>query len=363
MKNLDKITVSGFKSIKELNDFELRQLNIIIGSNGVGKSNFINIFKLLYQIILRNLQTFVGKAGGAEKLLYYGSKITEEIFIKFLFGNNGYEVRLISTAEDKLLIEKEIVSFFNERRWTASHPFELKISTSVPESNLPESKEDVASYVRNIMTHWRVYHFHDTSESAKVKKLADIADNSMLRDDASNLASFLYLLKKRSRSDYQNIVEIVRLVFPLFDDFILRPYSLNPDKILLEWKEKGSDSYFNASALSDGTLRFICLAVLLLQPELPSLIIIDEPELGLHPHAIQVLAGLLESAAKKSQVIVSTQSVTLINQFQAEDIVVVERQNGETSFKRCSDQELEHWLTDYGLGELWEKNLLGGTPL
>jgi len=154
----------------------------------------------------------------------------------------------------------------------------------------------------------------------------------------------------------------VRLVAPFFDDFDLKPSRLNPDKIRLEWREKGSDIYFNAHALSDGTLRFICMVTLLLIPEPPETILIDEPELGLHPYAITLLATLLRSAATRTQVIVSTQSVTLVNQFNPEDIIVVDRTDGRSIFERQDPQDLERWLEEYGMGDIWEKNLLGGRP-
>ncbi|HZI07942.1 MAG TPA: AAA family ATPase, partial [Archangium sp.] len=161
---------------------------------------------------------------------------------------------------------------------------------------------------------------------------------------------------------YRRIVSTIRLVAPFFDDFRLRPSPFNEQKIQLEWSERNSDAYFNAHALSDGTLRFICLATLLLQPNLPSLILIDEPELGLHPYAIQVLAGLVRSASEKTQVILSTQSVTLVNQFEPEDLVVVDRANGESLFRRLSSEDTQDWLEGYSLGELWEKNVFGGRP-
>ena len=212
------------------------------------------------------------------------------------------------------------------------------------------------------MKSWHVYHFHDTSATAKIKFPGDIEDNVELRDDASNLAAFLYLLRERHPAHYQKIVRSIQLVAPFFDNFDLKPSRLNPEKIRLEWREKGSDAYFNAHALSDGTLRFMCLATLLQMPDPPATILIDEPELGLHPYAITLLAALLRSAATHTQVIVSTQSVTLVNQFKPDDLVVVERQDNQSVFRRPDAQALAEWLEDYSVGELWEKNLLGGRP-
>jgi predicted ATPase len=184
----------------------------------------------------------------------------------------------------------------------------------------------------------------------------------MLRADGSNLAAILYWMKSKYADHYQNIVDGVRLVAPFFDDFILEPSHENGEMIRLEWEERGSDNYFNAAALSDGTLRFMCLATLLLQPSLPSIVLLDEPELGLHPYAITILAELLRGASTKTQVIVSTQSVTLVNQFEPQDVIVVEREGGQSVFKHVEAEQMDKWLDDYGLGDLWEKNVLGGRP-
>jgi len=211
---------------------------------------------------------------------------------------------------------------------------------------------------------WQVYHFHDTSEAAKVKQLGDIHDNLFLRPDASNLAAYLYMLRETEPEYYRNIVETIRMAAPFFGDFVLRPSPFNPEKIRLEWQERGSDVLFGPHALSDGTLRFICLTTLFLQPpdRLPATIVLDEPELGLHPYAIKLLADMVRSASEHTQVILATQSVTLVNQFSPEDILVVDRVQGETVFRHLSEEEIASWLEDYGLGDLWEKNLLGGRP-
>jgi predicted ATPase len=189
-----------------------------------------------------------------------------------------------------------------------------------------------------------------------------LEDNRILRPDAANLAAFLYRLMQNNPDHYANIVDATRMVAPFLDEFVLEPSRLNQEKIRLEWREKGSDTYFNAFALSDGTLRFICLSTLLLQPILPSTILLDEPELGLHPYAITVLAELLRGAATRTQVIVSTQSVNLVNQFEPADIIVVEREEGQSVFRHLDKAEMGTWLDDYGLGDLWEKNIIGGRP-
>lgn len=362
MKKLDRIQIRNYKSIRNL-DLELSALNVLIGANGSGKSNFIGVFKFLNHLIEGNLQTYTAAQGGADLILHFGRKHSEDMPFSLSFenGRNGYECRLAAGAEDNFFFKNESVWFHAKSRFQTpkyeilgSGHLESKISKPRPYS--------IADYVLDHLKSWRLYHFHDTSDSAKVKQTGDLEDNRFLRPDARNLAAFLYRLEKTNQDHFDNIQDAVRLVAPFFDRFNLQPSELNPDKIRLEWLEKGSDSYFNASVLSDGTLRFICMATLLLQPQLPSVILIDEPELGLHPYAISVLANLLQSAATKTQVLISTQSVTLVNHFEPRHVVVVEREEGQSVFKRLDRADMTNWLEDYGLGDLWEKNVIGGRP-
>lgn len=220
----------------------------------------------------------------------------------------------------------------------------------------------VAQPIVAAMRSWRPFHFHDTGSSAPAKGKHKVDDNRALRAEGENLASFLFALQTVAPGSYRRIVEAVRSVAPFFDDFTLAADRVNPDVIQLVWRHKTDDALFTADSLSDGTLRFVCLATLLLQPELPSLIVIDEPELGLHPFAISQLAALIRAAASKTQVLLATQSVTLLDQFDADEVVVAERSNGESTFRRLDDSALDAWKQEYSLGELWLKNVLGGRP-
>jgi predicted ATPase len=363
---LDKIEVKGFKSIKEMT-LKLRPLNILIGANGAGKSNFIALFHLINNIIQKDLQVFVGKSGGIDSLLHFGQKTTTELFVKLYFGYNAYEFTLIPTQKNTLIFSNEACFFHDKEHYNT--PYRENIGSGHEEARLLEEvKTDrISKYVLKAIKNWKVYHFHDTSDSAKIKQECNINDNANLKPDASNLAAYLLLLKEQYPQNYKNIVDAICMVAPFFEDFILRPNPRNKENIQLEWKEKGADTYFNAHSLSDGTLRFICLATLLLQPDeqLPSTLLIDEPELGLHPYAINVLADMLESvtASKKHQVVISTQSVTLVNQFEPKDIIVVDMDNkGQSTFNHLEEKDMQNWLEEYGLGDLWEKNILGGRP-
>ena len=225
-------------------------------------------------------------------------------------------------------------------------------------------KGQVADYCYSSISSWKVYHFHDTSDTAGVKRLGSLHDNEYLRSDASNLAAFLYGLKNEHPMIYSQIRKITRLAIPFFDNFVLKPQTLPSEEqqIRLLWRQKDSDYAFWPNQLSDGSIRFICLVTALLQPDPPSTIIIDEPELGLHPYAISLLGSILRSASNRMQLIVSTQSVPLVNEFSIDDLIIVEREHGETVFKPINEKDFKAWLEEYTVGELWEKNILGGRP-
>jgi predicted ATPase len=365
MRTLEKIEITNFKSIKE-QSLELRPLNIMIGGNGSGKSNLIQAFRLLKEVVDKNLANYTAQHGGSDGLLHYGRKHSRELTIAVTFGagrntTNAYRLVLAPTNDDNLFITSEMV-FFHDRTRYPNKPYDRTIASGARESQLRENTHISAQQVLQDLDGYRVYHFHDTSDSAEAKASSDLEDNRFLRSQAENLPAFLYLLQQSFPDHYRNIVETIRKIAPFFGDFRLQPSRLNQEKIRLEWVERGSDTYFNASSLSDGTLRFICLATLLLQPELPQLVLLDEPELGLHPAAIVLLAQLLSSASSRSQVLVATQSVTLVNQFSPDDVWTVEKKEGETTFRHLSDTDWSQWLDDYALGELWEKNLLGARP-
>jgi predicted ATPase len=370
---IKKLTIEGFKSIRKLEDFELRPLNVLIGANGAGKSNFVEFFRLLRELVEKRLEGAVRTAGGADACLYLGPRVTKQFVAKLYFGTNAYEFVLVPTADNRLIFAEEKVAFF-ERQYVSGGPKSL--GSGHAEAKLKDRKDDpgartehgVPYYVFKAVSSWVVYHFHDTSATAGVRRQGAINDNEYLRPNAENLAAFLHRISQTDPTDYARIRDVVRLVAPFFDDFKLRPVFDKPELIQLEWLQKDSDYPFRASQLSDGTLRFMCLATALLQPSLPPTVLFDEPELGLHPYALTLLANLFQQAAQQygtyvsRQVIVSTQSAQLLNEFAPEDVIVVERTEGESVFRRLESEQLSGWLEDYTLGELWQKNVLGGRP-
>jgi len=364
MRKLETLTIQNFKSIRE-QTLQLDALNVFIGSNGSGKSNLIEVFRFLREIVNQNLAGYTAKKGGADALLHFGRKTSPTMGLKLKFGegytSNVYAVTLSGTDNDELIINSETAYFFPTPR-EYPHPSVPRVSSPARESRLKSDIYPVAPQIARDLESYRVYHFHDTSDPAPVKGTADVDDNRMLRPQAENLAAFLYWVQEKHPEHMANIRDAVRQIAPFFDDFRLAPSRLNEAKIRLEWQEKATDTYFNASALSDGTLRFICLATLLLQPTLPQLVLLDEPELGLHPAAITLLAALLTSASERTQVIVATQSVTLVNQLSPEQVWTVDRRDAQSVFSHLDRADMTDWLDGYALGELWEKGVLGARP-
>jgi predicted ATPase len=365
--SLDYITVRGFKSIASIEKLPLKSVNVLIGSNGSGKSNFIGVFSFLHAIREGRLREYVIQAGGAERILHFGSKTTQQINIFLSFGDevNQYEITLSPTQDDGLYPSSETTFFWDKSRYKRPWDESLAPREQGREAGISDPQvKKTPSWVRGRLGGWRLYHMHDTSITSPMRKTAKVDDNQFLKPDGSNLAAFLYYLQEKRQTSYSLIRRTIQQVAPFFDDFRLEPSRLKPDDIKLEWRHKGSDQYFDSGSFSDGTLRFIALATLFLQPQemFPSVILVDEPELGLHPFAIEMLAALIRQAAQSTQVIVSTQSSLLLDHFDPGDVLVANREGGGTIIERLEPHRLKDWLEDYSLGQLWEKNEFAGRP-
>ena len=358
MPKLESLTVHGFKSIRELEDFEVRSLNVLIGANGAGKSNFISLFRLLSNLIKKKLQLFVKEQDGPNALLFGGSKQTSSLDVELLFGDKGYSFSLIPAAngfafanEGALFLgahEQGLPSLFDAEIPDSARfaPFDHDghlacwLGSGHEEAQLPDIKDDYfRPYILPIITSWRVYHFLDTSATAPVRLSQAVRDNLLLKPGGDNLGPFLRHLREQHPDHYQQIIEVVRLAAPFVGDVIYRRDM--GERMELEWFQADDpDTVLGPRQLSDGILRFICLATLLLQPAQlqPELILIDEPELGLHPYALTLLAEMLQQASDSRQIIVSTQSADLVSHLEPDDVVVVNRKDGASIFERLDNK-------------------------
>lgn len=361
---LDKLTIKGFKSIRELEDFTLKRLNVFIGGNGAGKSNLIEFFRMIAAMMKKDgLKEFI--AGNADTYLFGGPKETQAVVVKMTFGQNGYDFELSPTQDGFFLINNEQRHYFR----TATETITRNLGSGNFNPDLLLNKDgsgwstphNASWFTYEAISSWKIYHFHDTSSQSGMRRFHDKGHNESLFTDASNIAPYLLKLREQYPESYKEIVESIRLVIPFFDDFILEPNA--SENLRLDWRQKGLRDYpMRPSQLSDGSIRFICLATALLQPHPPSTIIIDEPELGLHPSAIAILAELIQHAAKHTQLIVATQSPALIDHFNVEDIIVVNRKDGASTFERLQEKDFNTWLETYSVGELWTKNVIAGGP-
>lgn len=366
MPKLKRIRLEGFRSVKSMR-LEFRPLNVLIGANGAGKSNLVAFFKLVNELMGGRLQRHIAATGSASANLHFGPKMTPQMEAELEFeadnGTDLYQMRLFHAAGDVLIFADETLSFLRTG-WTQPQRNELGVGHKESLIGEEAAKNDpVAKTLRYLLNRCRVYHFHDTSPKSGARNHSYVSDSRWLMPDAANLAAVLYQLKMDDEAVYRRIVATIRQVAPFFDDFDLEPTSAQ--RIILNWRHRAFDGVFGPDQLSDGTLRAICLIALLLQPksDLPVLIVVDEPELGLHPYALTVIGSLFRAVSHHTQVLISTQSCTLLDSFEPEDIVVVERNDDETSeFHRPDAGKLREWLDDYSLGEVWEKNVIGGGP-
>ncbi len=363
MLTFTNVTISGYKSIEHAS-IDLRPLNVLIGANGSGKSNLLSFFKFMRELSRLKLERFVNESGGAAALLFQGPKATESLKASLTFRmseheGNDYSVELRRTADDVFVFNDET---FERQQPLVSRHTQSTMSGPGSKESLFLDKDPHSMALCELLHGCRDFHFSDTSREAKARRRAYIGDSELLSHDLGNLASVLNRFRQFQSDCYSRIVQTIRQIAPWFDDFVLAPVPEDPHNILLNWRDRYSDQVYGPHQLSDGTLRAMALVTLLLQPvdRLPKLILIDEPELGLHPHAIVVLAELIKQASHHCQIIIATQSTGLLDQFEAEDVIVVDREGPASTFRRLEAEKLDDWLNEYTLSELWEKNVIGG---
>ena len=364
---LKEVEIRGYKSI----DFEkavnlvLGDVNIMLGANGAGKSNIVSFFKMLSFMMSKSFANYVEMSGTSNYLMHYGAKRTPFIEGKLTFTDGKsediYQFKLANAAPDRLIVIEESIKW---HRGGEDKPYEIVLEPYFKESALADSPDPVAKSIYRMLSFCKVYQFHDSSSDGPLRQVCPVETADYLQSQGNNLPSFLYFLRENFKDSYDRIVSYVREVVPQFDDFYLEPVGRF---ISLRWKDTSANDYvFDAHQFSDGSIRYIALATLLLQPQctMPSVIILDEPELGLHPFAITKLAEMIKDASIHSQVIIASQSKDLVDHFDIGDISIVEMDAKSlcTSVRKLSEDEYRLWLEHYTVSELWDKNVLGGRP-
>jgi predicted ATPase len=364
---LDRLQIAGYRSIEEC-DLRLGRVNVVVGSNGAGKSNLLSALGLLGSMVNRSLQQVVEQSGGPATLLRGGPKVTKRLRLHATFGQSAYEVVLARDARDHLTFKSEIC-FFSKPMVERS--YQAIFGTRHLESGLGFATrlfpDDPSLYVNErilcaAMSSWQVFRAVVTGPDAGMKQYQRVGDNVVLRPDASNLAPFLYRLLEESPGHVQRIAAAVRLVDPVFDRLHLAADPLDPEQIRVEWKQPRKRSSAPLHALSDGTLRFLALSTLLLQPNPPTMVLMDEPELGLDPVALGILAAMVRDVSASRQVVLATQSPTLLDHVDPADLIVAEHRDGATTVHRPEQAALRSSIEERSLGQWWIQHLLDGAP-
>ena len=374
MTKIDSVHICGFRSLADVELPGLSDATVLIGANGSGKSNFIRFFEMLrWMLRSRQLGEFVERQGGADDQLYGGNTTTPrmqaEILLRTERGRNDYRFALSYAHPDRLIFTDEAFRFHSntvstEAPWQylGSGYREAEIVEAAYSANSGDFNQRTARVIVNLLRSCSVYQFHDTSDSSNFKKRWDVEDNNTLHMHGGNLAAVLHRLEHEDIKRFETICRHINRILPVFDRFQIEE---SYGKVSLRWKAKGMDKTLGAHLTSDGSLRFFALVTLLnLPPEmLPAILLLDEPELGLHPAAVALVGDMIKALAEKRQIIVATQSPLLVDVFDLSEIVVLELRDGQTQFKRLDPDAYRVWLDDnFTTGELWQKNLLGGRP-
>lgn len=370
---IQSLSIHHFKSIRRLQRLKLDPINVLIGANGAGKSNFVSFFTFMADVVNQRLQAHIEELGGAKRIISADCS-PEECFSAIVTFRAGALIFIANATEDdrlQLLYEKFVPpdvdphnAYSKMHEYYHRHKGELesKLRNLTVQGGQLTLEEELALTAVSL---WRVYHFHDVGADAAVKRYCSLADSRILNRDASNLGAVLYRLRREEPEHYGFIRSTIQLAVPYFEDFVFKPREMpgsDEPQIKIRWQQKDVPHTYGVDQFSDGTLRFICLATALLQPNPPATMIFDEPELGLHPSAIALLTSMMFSIAQDTQILVSTQSSTMLSRFTPENVLIVEQRDGSSKFRRLESGELDMWLDEYSLGQLWEKNILGGRP-
>lgn len=372
---IDQVRIRGFRSLADIEIAGLPDMTVMIGVNGSGKSNFIRFFEMLsWMLHSQQLGEFVGRYGGADDQLFGGSRQTPRmeatVGLKTETGQNEYRFALAHAHPDRFIFTEEACRFNSNYR-PSQAGWQYMKDSGYPEAKIVEAAQsgkdlgvnsDTALYIVKLLRNCATYQFHDTSDESNLKKRWDVEDNNYLRRHGGNLAAVLHRLEQEDLRRFKLICHYIGRILPVFDRFAIEE---SYGKVSLRWKAKWTDKTFGAHLTSDGSLRFFALVTLLNLPPamLSDVILLDEPELGLHPAAIELVAHMLKALAKEKQVIVATQSPLLVDAFGLDEIIVLDLKDGKSDLRKLDPDEFRVWIEeDFTPGQLWEKNLLGGRP-
>lgn len=387
---LSHLHVTGFRSFLD-QEIELRNLNVLIGSNGSGKSSLLDLFEILSRAGQQQLNNAIAERGGIDAVLTWDKPTA--LFVLMRFAPTGFFIEETHGVDFELLATKQGIGYRIVREIVTKLPalrvLEMTDGRGTAQNMLtggsglqspPNGGEltlaqirDAQSYptpdkVRRYLSNIAVYRGFDTYTGAPIRDAAFIGTQyadlppTRLMDGGDNLTSVLYLMKNdpKYQDAFEEYESALRRAFPAFQELRFPPAG-GQGKTILSWKVSTTKRLVEASVLSDGMLRFMCLLAALYDPEPPSLLCIDEPEAGLHPQLLRLLASVIRGASERIQIIITTHSADLLSYLKTpEAVMVVESKNGISELQRLDEERLKGWLEEYTLGELWEQGELGG---
>ena len=369
---IESVHIRGFRSLADVKISGLPPAAVLIGANGSGKSNIMRFFEMLrWMLSTRQLGDFIARQGGADDQLFGGNRVTPrmeaEIAIKTDRGRNEYGFKLSHAHPDRFIFSEEAFRFIRYNypigaQWQYLDSGHLEAKIIEASQSGGGYHKQIASVIVNLLRSCSVYQFHDTSDASAFKNNWQVSEGHQLRSHAGNLAAVLYRLQRQDIRRYELICKQISRILPGFDRFVIEA---DYGKVLLRWKAKWSDKVFGPHLTSDGSLRFFALVTLLNLPAgmLPNVILLDEPELGLHPAAIAIIGGMIRSLSQEKQVIVATQSPMLVDSFNLDEVFVLDLERGQTKCRQLNAGDYQVWLEDnFTPGELWRKNLFGEHP-
>ncbi|HIK13287.1 MAG TPA: AAA family ATPase [Oscillatoriaceae cyanobacterium M33_DOE_052] len=382
MTKLEKISVKGYRRLRDL-EIEMRSLLVIIGANGAGKTSFLDVLSLLAASARGNLQDKLQLQGGLSQILTRGKAEELEISlamqvpekpplhyslalcphgISYEIGEENLTQQSNPTAHDPFkYIESSGVDirYFSqeERRLVRPNWEHNYLETSL--SQVPKMYREPEN-LRKSLAACTYYAALDVSEKSPIRLPQAMRPAKLPGKNGEDLVSCLYDLRETDRDGFEMIEDILGTAFPDFERLNFPPVAAGT--LSMTWTDKNFSQPIYIHELSEGTLRFLWLATLLQSQSLTTITLIDEPEVSLHPELLQHLVYLMREAAKQTQLIVATHSDRLIRFLEPHEVVICDLEEGEAKMTWGDTLDLDKWLADYTLDQLWAMNVMGGRP-
>jgi predicted ATPase len=380
------ITLENFFSFGKSTKIELNpDVNILVGINGSGKSNFIRAIELLYEgVANRKLESLINrKWGGSESICHFHPSMNQNLKLGFEFRgkaiddyHNEQKQSRISGMDDYFFfnpVYEVAISAHKGATYSLSESYfsadDLREQNLLPSeeshqellfANAESNDQNQLDRMRKVINNLAIYGSFDTGPESNTRRITGFYTETKLLANGENLTTLLTYIQANHALAFDKITESLREVNPNFKELVFwTPVS---GKTMLTLKEKHLGRTVPVEFISDGTLRFLLLLAILYNPKRGAVVCLDEPEMGLHPDMINSVAqGIKYAAQNGTQMIVSTHSPLLLNSFELEDLLIFEKdEENQTVVKRKSEEDFKDWEGEFLAGQMWLRGQLGG---